>query len=89
MWSLLHPACVKSSMGCVVIFGIRYVRFAVNLVCANKSRGGPFETLNLLRETLYQEYVTANNAYEICHFVGLKKSFKRPQLYLFFFKSAN
>ena len=47
----LNPVCVMSLYPLYVISGIRYIRNALNRVCAKKCKGGPFGHENWLMLT--------------------------------------
>ena len=65
-------------MGCVVTFGIRYIRFALIRVCTKKSKGGPFcnnekfSKKRYIRNSLYQVYVISGiHIYPVCNKSGM------------------
>ena len=88
--NLLDLFCVKSGMGCIVIFGIRYIGFSLYPVSVEsglrqKKQREPFLTLKSLQETLYPVYVKSDLReirHEFCYcrrfsltlFTGLKNS---------------
>ena len=75
-----------------VVYGIRYIQFALNplwVVLFPKGSPWPFFQLQkILQGTLYPVYVTAYEVYKICHLDGLEKR-KATTKVVSFYKSAD